>query len=38
MYKFRDGSSYSKEYYMICGNTLIRRYDCRVIRTLDDLI
>jgi hypothetical protein len=38
MYKFRDGSSYNKEYYMICGNSLIRVYDCKSVRTLDDLI
>jgi hypothetical protein len=38
MYKFRDGSSYSMEHYMICGEYLIRRYDCKAVRTLDNLI
>ena len=38
MYRFRDGTSYSMKYYMVCGDTLMRVYDCKHIRKTDDLI
>ena len=37
MFKFRDGSSYSKDYYTICGDKLLRIYDCKIIRVTDGM-